>query len=97
MLSVSYREHKTNAHVRQQVNVLPDIRRSYSQLSTVASYHGSGMYAVMIRYRKSFYNDQWMVVVAEEDSVNEWMDRPVSIVVIAVSRSITTTPGLHGN
>ena len=50
----------------------PDIRNFYRkcQPSSVASYHSSAMSAVMIHCRKSYYNEQWIIVVAVEDRVN---------------------------
>ena len=48
----------------------PDVRSFYCQLSSVASYHGLAMSVVIIRCRTSYYNEEWMVVVAEEYLVN---------------------------
>ena len=47
-----------------------NVRNVYCQLSHIASYHGSAMFAVTIRCQKSCYIEEWMVVVAEEDRVN---------------------------
>ena len=45
----------------------PDVRSFYYQQSSVASYNGSAMSAAMTRCRKLYYQEQWTVVVAEED------------------------------
>ena len=68
MLATSYEEHKTNEYVWQQVSILAG--RQELLLSTVASYYGSTMSVVMIRCRRSYYKEQWMLGVAEEDRVN---------------------------
>ena len=47
-----------------------DVWSFYYKPSSVASYHGSAISVVMIRYRRSHYKEQWMVVVAEEVLVN---------------------------
>ena len=49
---------------------LPDERRFYCQLSSVASYHGSSTSAITIRCQKPYYKEQWIVVLTEEDPVN---------------------------
>ena len=66
----------------------PDVRSFYCQPSSITSYHGSDMSVVMIRCRIPYYNEQWMVVVAEEYLVNhegqhQRMDRPVDVVIDA--------------
>ena len=48
-------------------------------------YHGSAKYVVMIRGRRSYYKELWMIVVAEEDlqiieGQHEGMDRPVDVI-----------------
>ena len=48
----------------------PDVRSFCCQPSSFTSYHSSAMSVVMIHYRRSYYKEQWMVVVAEEDLVN---------------------------
>ena len=71
MLGISYGEHKANAHERQQVDILAGRHELLNcQPSIIASHHGSAMYVVMTRCRRSCYKEQWMVVVAEEDLVN---------------------------
>ena len=69
-------------NVWQQVDPSPDVRSFYCQPSSIASYHGSAMSAVMIRCRSSYYKEQSTVVVAEEDLVeHQGMDRPVDVVI----------------
>ena len=46
---------------------LPDVRSLYCQPSNVASYRGSAMSAVTTRCPKSYFKEQWMVVVADKD------------------------------
>ena len=53
MHGVSYKEHKTNEHLWQQVNILAG--REYYQPSSITSYHGSAMSPVVIRCPKSYY------------------------------------------
>ena len=65
---MSYTERKTNEYVCQHINKFTG--RQELSLSTVASYHGSAMFVVMIRHRGSYYKEQWMVGVAVEDCVN---------------------------
>ena len=55
-------------NVWQQVDILAGCQKLL--LSSAASYHGSAMYVVIIRYLRSYYKEQWTVVVAEEDLVN---------------------------
>ena len=57
-------------------------------LSSVACYHDLTIFGVMIRCHGSYYKEQWMVVVAEEDLINhgrqhQGMDRPVDVVIAA--------------
>ena len=47
---------------------LPDLKRSYCQLWSVASYHVLAMSADTIRYRKLYYMERWKVIVAEKCS-----------------------------
>ena len=47
-----------------------DVMWFYSQPSSVASYHCSAMSVVLIRCRRSYYKEQWVAIVAEEDLVN---------------------------
>ena len=42
----------------------------YCQLTTVASYYSSAMSVVIVRCQKSYYKEQWMVGVADEDCIN---------------------------
>ena len=69
----------------------PD-RTSELLLSIVRSYHGSAMSVVMISYWRSYYKEQWMVVVTEEDCVSHGqrqgmdIDRPVDVVIAAHRR-----------
>ena len=62
----------------------PDIRNFYGQKSGVASYHGSYIY--MMRCRSSYSNQQWMIVVAEEDCVNNGRTTSVDVVIAAHRR-----------
>ena len=64
MLGISHREHKPNECVWQHV------RSFYCQLSNVERYHGSAMSLIMILCRNSYYKEQWMVVVTDEDRIN---------------------------
>ena len=67
-------------YVWQQVDILARRQELLLSTSNVASYHGSAMSVVMIRYRKSYYKEQWMVVVAEgprtscKDNIKKWTD-----------------------
>ena len=88
MLGVSYREHKTNEYVWQQVII--HTGRQELLLSSVASYHGSAVSLMMVRCQRSYYEEQWMVGVAEEDLAimegqHQGMDRPVDVVIAAHS------------
>ena len=89
---MSYKEHKTIEYVWQQVDIFTT--RQERLLSTIKrrlSCHGSAMYVVMIRCRTSYYKEQWMVIIVEEDLVNYGrttssnggMDRPVDVVIAA--------------
>ena len=65
MLGISYKEHITNEvniFAGRQELLLPTVK--HPKLS------GSAMSAVTIRWQKSYYSEQWMVVVAEVDRVN---------------------------
>ena len=82
MLEISYVEHKTNEYAWQQVNILAG--------AFTVNCQASHAIMAMIRCRRSYSKEHWMVVVAEEDLVNheeprKGMDRPV-IVVIAAHR-----------
>ena len=48
----------------------PNVTNFHCPPSSVANFHGSAMSVVMIRCRRSYYKEQWMVVVADEDLVN---------------------------
>ena len=48
----------------------PVVMSFYFQPSSIAGCHGSAMYVVMIRFRRSYYKAQWMLGVVEEDRVN---------------------------
>ena len=61
------------------------------QPSSVTSYHGLAMYAVMIRCQKPYYWEQQMVVVVQEDHINRGRTTtrnawPVTVVVVAHCR-----------
>ena len=70
MLGISYRESvkQTNMYGNRSISTA-DVTIFNCQPSSVASYHGTAMY-VKMRCRRSYYNEQWLVVVAEEDLVN---------------------------
>ena len=91
MLGISKKEHKTNEYVWEQVTIL--IGRQEALLSSVASNHGLARY-VTIRCRRSYYKEQWMVVVTEEELKNKRMDRPVGVI-IAAHRGRERSIGSH--
>ena len=70
MLGISYRAHKyVWQHCRSTSS--SDVRSFYYQPSSIASYHGLAMSAVMMRYQKLCFKEQWMyLVVPEEYRVN---------------------------
>ena len=71
ILGMSYREHKTNEYVWQQVIILAGRLRSvYCQPSGFAGFYGSAISIIMMRCRRSYYKGQWFVVIAEEDLIN---------------------------
>ena len=73
------REHKTNKYVWQQVNILAGHQELL--LSTVNSYHGLAMSAVMIRCQKSYHRERWKVVVADKtarENTKEWTSQSLS-------------------
>ena len=71
MLGISYREQKkqTNMHGNRWISSM-DARSFHCQSFNVASYHGSATSVAKVRCWRSYYNEQWMVFVAEEDFAN---------------------------
>ena len=57
MLGISYREHKTNEYIWQLVNIYAGYQE-LCQPSSIASYRGLAISAVMICCQKSYYRKQ---------------------------------------
>ena len=68
MLGISYREHKTNEYVWQQVSIVAGPQELL--LSNVASSHGSTTSVAMIRCRRSYCRAPWTESVAKVDRVS---------------------------
>ena len=78
MISISYREHKTNDYVWQQVIILADPQEL---LSTVKrrKLSCSTMSVTMIRLRRSYFSAPWTDGITDggprkswKDNINEW-------------------------
>ena len=69
MLAISYGKHTTKKYMCDMSTSSPDVRSFNCQPSSVASYHGSAV-CRMLRCRRSYYREQLMAVVADEDLVN---------------------------
>ena len=83
MLGISYREHKTNKNVWQQVDMLAGCQALL--LSTVASYHGSAMSVIMICCRRLYDKEQWICSCRRgrprkswKDNVKKWTGQSMS-------------------
>ena len=76
-------ERKTKDYVWQQVIIVAG--RQKLLLSAVEGRKLSrfAQYVATIRCRRSYYKEQWMVGVADEDRVNQGMNRPVDVVIAA--------------
>ena len=68
VLGISYKEHKTNENVWQQVIIIAV--RQELLLPSVANYHDSVVSVVAISCQKSNCREQLMIFVAQEDCVN---------------------------
>ena len=81
MLVITYREHNTNEYAWQQANILAGHQELF--LSTVKRRKLS-WFGHVCRHDTlpKIYKEQWMVIVAEEDHVNQGgLDRPVVVVI----------------
>ena len=61
---------QTNMYGNRSISS-PDVRSFYCQPSSITSYHGSAASIVVIRYQRSYYREQWMVVITEEGLINQ--------------------------
>ena len=70
MLGALYKEHKQmNMYGIRSVSST-DVRNFYYQPSRIIIYHGRARSAITIPYQKSYYSEELMVVITEEDHVN---------------------------
>ena len=67
---ISYTEHKTNKCPWKQVNILTEHQELLLSSVKLAYYLGSAMSDATTRYQKSYYMEQQMVFVVEEDRIN---------------------------
>ena len=91
-----------NKYLRQQVHILS--RRLECKLSSVASGHDSAMSAVMIYCPKSYYREQWKVVLAKgggrlhkswKDNIKEWTGQQTSHCRRCCALQTTVVDGNH--